>query len=171
MGGKWYIWDPASSSCVYPLGTGATFNSFLASCNAFDAHYRILHDCDLAVGLDDQVFRAESRRLWLDVPNSSLVTTSAKTHRTPNITPKRHPGISVPCHPIHLPMVPTHGHFLPALPLPFSAVFFPLLFSAFSLSTKSVMIVCNASFLLEISNTSSVVTVVRPACREKDSRS
>jgi hypothetical protein len=33
------------------------------------------------------------------------------------------------------------------------------------------MIPCNASFLRVTSSTSSVVTVVLPACREKDSRS
>lgn len=48
---------------------------------------------------------------------------------------------------------------------------FPLLIFAFSLSTKSFMMSCNASLRRVIKRTSSVVIVFRPAWREKDSRS
>lgn len=53
-----------------------------------------------------------------------------------------------------------------ARPFPFSFVDF-----AFSWSMKSLIMSCKASFLLVTSNTSSVVMVERPACREKLSRS
>jgi len=47
----------------------------------------------------------------------------------------------------------------------------PLAVAAFSLSINSFIISCNASFRLVSSNTSSVVTVERPACFAKFSRS
>ena len=47
----------------------------------------------------------------------------------------------------------------------------PFPFFALSLSTKSLIIPCSASFRLVTRSTSSVVTVVLPAWREKDSRS
>lgn len=48
---------------------------------------------------------------------------------------------------------------------------FPCPFFAFSLSMKSFMMSCNASLRRVIKSTSSVVIVLRPAWREKDSRS
>jgi hypothetical protein len=72
---------------------------------------------------------------------------------------------------ICFPIRSQNPHFFTLPFVPIVAVFFPFSLLAFSLSIKSFMIPCKASFRLVISSTSSVVTVVLPACLEKVSRS
>lgn len=62
------------------------------------------------------------------------------------------------------------NHFF-AFAFPFAPPFFGLSFSASSISIKSFIMPCKASFRRHINRTSSVVMVDLPACREKVSRS